>query len=342
MTFIYQQQLPSPSEIIAELPIEKEAAAVKAQRDSDIRDCLSGQSNRMIIIVGPCSAHEEEAVCDYIRRLAKIEHEVKEKLIIIPRIYTNKPRTTGEGYKGMLHQPDPLDKPNMVEGIRAIRRLHLRAIAESNLPAADEMLYPGNHPYLDDVLSYVAVGARSSENQQHRLTSSGLDIPVGIKNPMSGDISVLINSIKAAQTGHVFSYNGWQVETSGNPFAHAVLRGSFDIHGNHIPNYHFENLKDLAERYEKSGLKNPAAIIDTNHSNSAKKYFEQPRIAMEVMLHRQQDEAVKALVKGFMIESFIEEGSQGPCDSAYGKSITDPCLGWSETGELLMRIADAV
>ncbi len=342
MGFSYQQLLPTPAEIIAELPLDGELENVKAARDRQIRAVLSGQDDRLIVIIGPCSAHEEGAVCDYIRRLASVEASVRERLLLIPRIYTNKPRTTGEGYKGMLHQPDPLDKPNMVEGIRAIRRLHLRAMKESHLSCADEMLYPGNHPYLDDVLAYVAVGARSSENQQHRLTASGLDIPVGIKNPTSGDIPVLINSIRAAQKSHVFSYNGWQVETDGNPFAHAILRGGFDQHGNHIPNYHFENLLDLAKRYEQSKLDNPAVIIDTNHSNSAKKYEEQPRIAMEVMLHRRQSPAVRALVKGFMIESFIEPGSQGPNDNVYGKSITDPCLGWDETTKVLERIADAM
>ena len=342
MSFTYQQQLPSPSEMIAELPVDDALQKVKANRDAQIRACLDGSDNRMIVVVGPCSAHEEEAVCDYIRRLADIEAATKDRLLLIPRIYTNKPRTTGEGYKGMLHQPNPTDKPDMLEGIRAIRKLHLRALRESGLSAADEMLYPGNHPYVDDLLSYVAVGARSSENQQHRLTASGLDIPVGIKNPMSGDIPVLINSIRAAQTGHVFSYNGWQVETSGNPFAHAILRGGFDSHGNHIPNYHYENLMELAKAYEKSPLVNPGVIIDTNHSNSAKQYDQQPRIALEVMLHRKHSDTLRSLVKGFMIESFIESGAQGPDDNVYGKSITDPCLGWSETREVLLRIADAV
>ena len=342
MAFIYQQPLPSPQDIIAEIPVEPSLQALKQHRDAEIRACLDGTDARMIVIVGPCSAHEEEAVCEYIRRLADMEKTVSDKLVLTPRIYTNKPRTTGEGYKGMLHQPDPLDKPNMVEGIRAIRRLHLRALKESGLTAADEMLYPGNHPYLDDLLSYVAIGARSSENQQHRLTAGGLDIPVGIKNPTSGDLSVLINSIRAAQNGQVFSYNGWQVETTGNPFAHAVLRGGFDHHGVHLPNYHFENLVDLARRYEKSGLLNPAVIVDTNHSNSAKRYDQQPRIALEVMMHRRHSEAVRAVVKGFMIESFIEPGAQGPDDGVFGKSITDPCLGWPETRDLLLRIADAV
>lgn len=340
MAFIYQQKLPSPKDIIAEIPVEETLAAAKKKRDAEIRACLDGTDDRMIIVVGPCSAHEEEAVCEFIRRLADMEKEVQEKLLLIPRIYTNKPRTTGEGYKGMLHQPDPLEKPNMVEGIRAIRRLHLRAFRESGLTAADEMLYPSNHPYLDDLLSYVAVGARSSENQQHRLTAGGLEIPVGIKNPMSGDMSVLINSIRAAQTGQVFSYNGWQVETTGNPFAHAVLRGGFDQHGIHVPNYHFENLTELAKRYANSTLENPAVIVDTNHSNSAKKYDQQPRIALEVMLHRKHSEAVRAIVKGFMIESFLEPGAQGPDDGIFGKSITDPCLGWPETKEVLLRIAD--
>ena len=342
MGFIYQQELPSPEEIIAELPVDAALRDIKAKRDAEIRACLDGASDRMIVVVGPCSAHEEEAVCDYIGRLSDIEKTVADRLVLIPRIYTNKPRTTGEGYKGMLHQPDPLEKPNMVEGIRAIRRLHLRSLRESGLSAADEMLYPGNHPYLDDLLSYVAVGARSTENQQHRLTAGGLDIPVGFKNPMSGDLSVLINSIRAAQTGQVFSYNGRQVETTGNPFAHAVLRGGFDHHGVHVPNYHFENLMDIARRYEKSGLQNPAVVVDTNHSNSAKRYDQQPRIALEVMMHRKHSEILRSLVKGFMIESFIEAGSQGPDDGVYGKSITDPCLGWPETRDLLLRIADAV
>jgi 3-deoxy-7-phosphoheptulonate synthase len=342
MSFIYQQELPSPEALIREFPMAAALQKIKADRDAQIRACMDGTDDRLLMIIGPCSAHEEEAVCEYIRRLAEMENKVKERLVLIPRIYTNKPRTTGEGYKGMLHQPDPSDKPNMLEGLRAIRRLHLRALKESGLSAADEMLYPGNHPYLDDVLSYVAVGARSSENQQHRLTAGGLDIPVGIKNPTSGDMPVLINSIRAAQTGHVFIYNGRQVETSGNPFAHAVLRGGFDRHGNHIPNYHFENLVELAEAYSKSTLVNPAVIIDTNHSNSGKKYEQQPRIALEVMLHRKHSQAVRGIVKGFMIESFLEPGAQSLGDNVFGKSITDPCLGWQETEEMLLRIADAV
>jgi 3-deoxy-7-phosphoheptulonate synthase len=342
MTFEYQKELPSAAEIIDELPIGEELATVKKQRDRAIAACLKGESNRFIIIIGPCSAHDEGAVCDYVSRLAGVAAEVKEKLVLIPRIYTNKPRTTGTGYKGMLHQPDPNDEPNMVEGIRAIRRMHIRALKECHLTAADEMLYPGNHPYLDDVLSYVAVGARSTENQQHRLTASGLEIPVGIKNPMSGDFQVMLNSVSAAQAGHVFSYNNWQVKTTGNDKAHAILRGAFNRHGNHIPNYHFEHLMDVAERYGKTPLKNPAVIVDTNHSNSGKRYREQPRIALEILHSRGTASALKNLVKGLMIESFIEEGSQGPNGHVYGKSITDPCLGWEETRALLLAIADKV
>ncbi len=315
--------------------------ALKAARDEEIRRSLSGETDKLLIIVGPCSAHDEAPICDYVGRLAEMQEKVRDRLLIIPRIYTNKPRTTGTGYKGMLHQPDPTARPNMVEGIRRIRRMHIKALRESGLPAADEMLYPGNYPYVDDLLSYVAIGARSTENQQHRLTASGFSVPAGFKNPMSGDFQVMLNSVDAAQRSHVFSYNNWQVETDGNPFAHAILRGAFNWHGNHIPNYHYEHLVLLAELYATRNLENPAVIIDTNHSNSGKDHREQPRIAMEVLHNRRHSEDVRNLVKGLMIESFIVEGAQSADGTEYGKSITDPCLGWEETAVLLMEIAEA-
>lgn len=340
MGFEYIRQLPRPEEVLTEMPMPADIKAIKTARDREIRDVLTGKSNRMLLLIGPCSAHDEDAVCDYISRLAKVQDEVKDRLIIIPRIYTNKPRTTGIGYKGMAHQPDLDKEPNIVEGIRAIRRMHIRALSESHLPAADEMLYPENFPYLEDLLSYVAVGARSVENQKHRLTASGFDVPAGMKNPTSGDLEVLLNSIQAAQVSHVFSYNGWEVKTPGNPLAHAVLRGAVNQYGQSIPNYHYEDLIRFADMYYKRGLANPAVIVDTNHANSDKKYAEQPRIAFEVMRSRQYSEMVRRLVKGFMIESFIEEGSQKPSEGVYGKSITDPCLGWNETEKLIKELAE--
>ena len=339
MSFNYQYPLPSSKEMRDEIPLDKHLADVKQRQDNALKDVLSGRSNRFIVIVGPCSAHDERAILDYVERLAKVQDETKEKLLIVPRIYTNKPRTTGTGYKGMLHQPDPTAKPNMVEGIRAIRRLHLKVIAAAEMAAADEMLYPGNYPYVEDLLSYVAIGARSTENQQHRLTASGFDVPAGFKNPMSGDFQVMLNSVAAAQTGHIFSYNNWQVETAGNPFAHAIVRGAFDRWGHHIPNYHFDHLVQLAGYYDERGLSNPAAIIDTNHSNSGKRYKEQPRIAMEVIHNRRYSDAVRTLVKGLMIESFIKEGAQSSSGTEYGQSITDPCLGWNDSEALLKEIA---
>ncbi len=342
MGFEYIREIPQPREILGAMPLPASLAEVKNKRDNDIRAAFTNETAKLILIIGPCSAHDEDAVCDYISRLAKVQAEVKDKIIIIPRIYTNKPRTTGIGYKGMAHQPNPQEEPNIVEGLKAIRRMHLRALKESHLPAADEMLYPGNYPYLGDVLSYVAVGARSVENQAHRLTCSGLDIPAGMKNPTSGDMEVTLNSIQAAQAPHVFSYNRWEVKTTGNPLSHAVLRGAVDPHGVNVPNYHYEDLNWFAEAYRKRGLKNPAIIVDTNHANSNKKYAEQPRIAMEVMQSRRHSTLLKEIIKGFMIESFIEEGSQKVTENVYGKSITDPCLGWKDSEKLIRDLAAMV
>jgi 3-deoxy-7-phosphoheptulonate synthase len=342
MSFEYVREIPQPREILAAMPLSGDLIAVKKQQDRDIRSVFTGETDKLLLIIGPCSAHDEGAVCDYISRLAKVQAEVKDRIIIIPRIYTNKPRTTGIGYKGMAHQPNLQEEPNIVEGINAIRRMHLRALKESHLPAADEMLYPGNYPYLEDVLSYVAVGARSVENQAHRLTCSGLDVPVGMKNPTSGDNEVTLNSIQASQAPHVFSYNRWEVKTSGNPLTHAVLRGAVDHHGLAVPNYHYEDLVMFAEAYKKRGLANPAIIVDTNHSNSNKKYAEQPRIAKEVMQSRRHSTLLKEMIKGFMIESFIEEGSQKVTETVYGKSITDPCLGWKDSEKLIRDLAEMV
>jgi 3-deoxy-7-phosphoheptulonate synthase len=340
MSFKYIREIPQPAEILGSMPLPASFAEMKSGRDEEIRAVFTREADKLILIIGPCSAHDEDAVCDYIARLAKVQAEVKDRVIIIPRIYTNKPRTTGIGYKGMAHQPNPLEEPNIVEGIKAIRRMHLRALKESHLPAADEMLYPGNYPYLEDVLSYVAVGARSVENQAHRLTCSGLDIPAGMKNPTSGDLEVTLNSIQAAQAAHMFSYNRWEVKTSGNPLAHAVLRGAVDPHGVTVPNYHYEDLIGFAEAYRKRGLVNPTIIVDTNHANSNKKYKEQPRIAIEVMQSRQHSAVLKDMVRGFMIESFIEEGSQKVTENVYGKSITDPCLGWKDSEKLIRDLAE--
>ncbi len=342
MSFVYAREIPNPKEIIASMPVSSELREVKRKRDAEISAVITGGSGKFILIIGPCSAHDEEAVCDYIARLARIQEDVKDKLLLIPRIYTNKPRTTGIGYKGMAHQPNPQEKPNIVEGLNAIRKMHLRALKESHLTAADEMLYPSNYPYLEDVLSYVAVGARSVENQMHRLTCSGLDIPVGMKNPISGDLEVMLNSVQAAQAAHVFSYNRWEVKTSGNPLTHIILRGAVDYHGRNTPNYHYEDLVIAAESYKKRGLANPAIIVDTNHANSNKKYKEQPRIAREVMQSRQNSSLLKDLVRGFMIESFIEEGSQKVTENVYGKSITDPCLGWKDSEKLIRELAELV
>ena len=342
MSFTYVQEIPAPQEILAAMPLSPDLVEIKKKRDQEIKAAFTRQNSKLVLIIGPCSAHDEEAVCDYIARLAKVQAQVKDTIIVIPRIYTNKPRTTGIGYKGMAHQPNLQEEPNMVEGIKAIRKMHIRALKESHLPAADEMLHPGNYPYLEDVLSYVAVGARSVENQAHRLTCSGLDIPVGMKNPTSGDMEVTLNSIQASQAPHVFSYNRWEVKTSGNPLTHAVLRGAVDYHGRAVPNYHYEDLKAFAESYQKRGLTNPAIIVDTNHANSNKRYNEQPRIAMEVMQSRRHSALLKEMIRGFMIESFIEEGAQKVTENVYGKSITDPCLGWKDSERLILDLAGMV
>lgn len=339
MSFKYINKIPKPEEIIADIPLDKSLAEIKANRDKEIREVLEGKSNKFILVIGPCSADFEESVCEYVNKLSKVQEKVKDKIIMIPRIYTNKPRTTGEGYKGMMHQPDPNQKPNVTEGIKSIRRLHIRAIKESGLSCADEMLYPENYPYVADLLSYVAIGARSVENQQHRLTVSGMDIPAGMKNPTSGDIGVMFNSIKAAQISHNFIYNGFEVETTGNPLAHAILRGAVNQNGDCIPNYHYEDLALVAEGYEKRGYVNPSIIVDTNHSNSMKKFEEQIRIASEVIHSKLHSPTLNKLVKGLMIESYLVDGRQDSSE-VYGKSITDPCLGWEKTEKLIYDIAD--
>ena len=342
MSIVYIQKLPSVNDILEELPLSDELKYVKKQRDMEIRDIFTGEDKRFILIIGPCSAHNEDAVTEYVTRLAGLQEKVKDKLLIIPRIYTNKPRTTGKGYKGMLHQPHHQKKPDLVLGLQAIRRMHIRALSNSQLSAADEMLYPGNYPYLTDILSYVAIGARSVENQQHRLTVSGLDIPVGMKNPTSGDIKVMVDSISAAQSSHVFIYNEWEVSTTGNPLAHAVLRGAIDRYGNHIPNYHYDDLMSTAEMYAERKLENPVIILDTNHSNSGKKFKEQIRISKEVMLNRKHSDVLKGIVKGLMIESYLLEGEQDPDGNDFGRSITDPCLGWEDTERLVLDLAEYV
>jgi len=342
MSFQYIQEIPSAESIREALPVPENLKKVKLARDKEIRNALDRTSDTFLLIIGPCSAHHEDAVCEYISRLAKVQEQVAEKILIIPRIYTNKPRTTGEGYKGMVHQPDPQKEPNIAEGIKAIRQMHLRALSESHLTSADEMLYPNNTPYLEDLLSYVAIGARSVENQQHRLTASGMDIPIGMKNPTSGDTEVMLNSIYAAQRSHVFVYTHWEVRTSGNPYAHAILRGAVDFYGHSIPNYHYENLMRVAETYIERSLANPTIIIDTNHANSDKHYQEQPRIGMEVMQSRQHSPLLKDIVRGLMVESYLVDGSQKVYENVYGKSITDPCMGWDATEAFIKQLADVV
>jgi 3-deoxy-7-phosphoheptulonate synthase len=340
MNMNFKRKLPIPMEIKEEYPITHELQKLKVKRDAEIKNIFEGKDDRFILVIGPCSADKDDSVIDYISRLRTVQEKVSDKIYIIPRIYTNKPRTTGDGYKGMLHQPDPNKSEDMLKGVIAIRNLHLRAIKETGFTCADEMLYPENYRYLSDLLSYVAIGARSVENQKHRLTSSGLDIPVGMKNPTAGDISVMMNSITAAQHPHTFIYRGWEVESQGNPLAHAILRGYVNKHGQSLPNYHYEDLIQLAETYEKSGLLNPAVIIDTNHANSGKKWYEQPRIAKEILHSCRHSNDVKKLVKGLMIESYIEDGAQKAEECIYGKSITDPCLGWEKTEKLIYDIAD--
>ena len=340
MNMNFKRKLPIPMEIKEQYPLTAELEAMKTKRDKEIKDIFEGKDDKFILIIGPCSADNDDSVIDYISRLRNVQDKVSDKILIIPRIYTNKPRTTGDGYKGMLHQPDPHKGEDMLKGVVAIRNLHIRAMHETGFTCADEMLYPENYRYLNDVLSYVAIGARSVENQQHRLTASGFDIPVGMKNPTGGDISVMMNSITAAQHSHTFIYRGWEVESQGNPLAHAILRGYVNKHGQSLPNYHYEDLINLYETYEKSGLQNPAVIIDTNHANSGKKWMEQPRIAKEIINSCRHSADIKKLVKGLMIESYIEDGAQKPEECVYGKSITDPCLGWEKTEKLIYDLAD--
>ena len=340
MEMNFHRKLPIPQEVKAEYPLSDEMVKIKGERDEAIRAVFDGRDERFILIIGPCSADHSEPVLEYISRLRRIEDEVSDKIIIIPRIYTNKPRTTGQGYKGMLHQPDPEAKPDMYRGIVAIRELHLAALRDYGFSSADEMLYPENYRYLSDLLSYVAVGARSVENQQHRLTASGIGAPVGMKNPTGGDLGVMMNSIVAAQSSHTFIYRGWEVTSAGNPYAHAILRGYVDYAGRSVSNYHYEDLLRVEELYEKSGLSNPSVIVDTNHNNSGKKYLEQIRIAKDIVYSRNQNSDIKRLVKGLMIESYLEDGAQSVGEHSFGKSITDPCLGWEKTEKLIFDIAD--
>ena len=340
MKMNFHRKLPIPQEVKKEYPLTDRMAEVKATRDEAIREVFEGRSDKFILVIGPCSADHREPVLEYISRLRKIEEQVKDKIIIIPRIYTNKPRTTGQGYKGMLHQPDPEAKPDMYKGIVALRELHLAALRDYDFSCADEMLYPANYRYLSDLLSYVAVGARSVENQEHRLVASGIEAPVGMKNPTGGDLSVMMNSIVAAQSAHTFLYRGWEVTSEGNPYAHAILRGYIDYAGRSISNYHYEDLLRAKELYEQFGLANPSVIVDTNHNNSGKKYLEQIRIAKDVVHSRNQNADIKGLVKGLMIESYIEDGACKAEEHIFGKSITDPCLGWEKTERLILDIAE--
>ena len=337
--FEKQIKIPDPEEILKAVPLPDNLRKVKEKRDQLAADVITGKSDKLILIVGPCSAHEEKPVLDYVERLGKLNEKVKDKIVIIPRIYTNKPRTRGVGYKGMFSQPDPTKSEDILKGIYAIRNLNIKTIEISGLSAADEMLYPTNIHYVEDLLTYIAVGARSCENQLHRLVASGIEVPVGVKNPMSGSVIAMLNSVYAAQSGQVFKLNGWQVKTNGNPLAHSILRGVVDGYGNDIPNFHYETVMQVAEGYAKSGLSNPAIIIDANHSNSAKKFKQQIRICEEAMQNRLYDKDFKKIVKGFMVESFIEEGNQAE-DCVYGKSITDPCLGWKDTERLILDIAE--
>ncbi len=342
MSIHYLKQVISPEELKEEYALPKEHQELKKIRDKEISDVITGASDKFLLIIGPCSADHEDSVCEYINRLAKMQEKVQDKVIIIPRIYTNKPRTTGEGYKGIVHQPDPEKKPDLQEGLIAMRKMHLRSIAETHLFAADEMLYPENWPYINDILSYVAVGARSVEDQQHRLTVSGMDLPAGMKNPTSGDFSVMLNSCIAAQGSHTFLYRGHEVKTDGNPLAHTILRGAVNKHGQSIPNYHYEDLVRLHEKYSLLDLANPACIVDANHANSNKLYYEQPRIVQEILHNRRLSPAICELVKGLMVESYLLPGNQKVNEHAYGKSITDACLGWSETERLIDMVAEAL
>lgn len=340
MNMLFKRRLPAPQDVIKMYPLSEKLASRKNANDKEIRGVLEGKIKKFLLIIGPCSADREDAVLEYATRLRAVQEKVSDKLILVPRIYTNKPRTTGAGYKGMLHQSDPHRAPDMFRGLISIRRLHIRCLEETGFSGADEMLYPENHRYLADILSYVAVGARSAENQQHRLTASGLDVPVGFKNPTSGDLSVMLNAVTAAQSPHDFSYGGFEVQSTGNPLAHAILRGSVNRFGTNLPNYHYEDLTELSDLYENSSLQNPAVIVDANHSNSGKHYEEQPRIAKEILHSMKHNAGVARLVKGVMIESYLQDGCQKITESVYGKSITDPCLGWEKSERLIYEIAE--
>ena len=342
MSMNFLRKLPIPKDIKELYPVDEKSALVKQERQEEIKRIFEGKSDKFILVMGPCSADNKEAVLDYIGRLREVQDEVKDKIFIIPRIYTNKPRTTGDGYKGMLHQPNPDENPDMLKGIVSIRDLHLSALKDYGFICADEMLYPENYRYLSDLLAYVAVGARSVENQQHRLTASGIEAPVGMKNPTSGDLSIMMNSITAAQHKHTFLYRGWEVQSEGNPYAHAIMRGYVDFTGKCVSNYHYEDLVKLHELYAHTNLKNPSAIIDTNHANSGKQYLEQIRIAKDVIYSRNHNDDIKNMVKGLMIESYIEDGAQKIGEHIYGKSITDPCLGWEKSKDLILTIADTL
>lgn len=337
----FLRKLPTPKEIKALYPLREDLEQIKLKNDEEIQNVFTGKSDKFIIIIGPCSADREDSVLEYMHRLRKLEQQVNDVLVIIPRLYTNKPRTTGEGYKGMLHQPNPLSHPDMLKGVISIRKLHIKVLEETGFTCADEMLYPDNYRYLSDILSYSAVGARSVENQEHRLTASGLDIPVGMKNPTSGDFNVMMNSIKAAHSPHTFIYRGWEVNSKGNDLTHAILRGYVDKQGRNHPNYHFEDLILVSRKYKEAGLKNQAVIVDCNHANSNKQWFEQIRIAKEILHSTRHNEEIRSLVKGLMIESYLEDGCQKPEGMEYGKSITDPCLGWEKTEQLILDIAEA-
>lgn len=342
MNMLFERKLALPMEVKELNPLTMEMDKTVEAKRNEIKAVFENRSDKLLLIIGPCSADNEDSVIDYVTRLRNVQEKVKDKILIVPRIYTNKPRTTGDGYKGMLHQPDPNAKPDMFKGIIATRHIHMRAVAETGFVCADEMLYPENYQYLDDLLGYVAVGARSVENQQHRLTASGIEVPVGMKNPTSGDYTVMMNAILASQHHHTFIYRGWEVHSEGNPFTHAILRGSTNKHGNNIQNYHYEDLVRLCDEYDKRELKNPGVIIDTNHSNSGKNPFEQPRIIMDVLNSCRHSDRISKILKGFMIESYIEDGNQKPGECCYGKSITDPCLGWEKSEKLIYEIAEKI
>lgn len=338
----FLRKLPIPKEIKEQFPLPENFAKLKDERDSEIKRILSGTSEKLLLIIGPCSADSEDSVLDYISRLRKVQDSVSEKLLIVPRIYTNKPRTTGEGYMGLLHQPDPQEKPDLLKGIIAIRDIHIKTITQTGFTCADELLYPENYRYLSDILSYVAIGARSVEDQQHRLVASGLDVPVGMKNPTGGDLNVMLNSVKAAQGGYKFLYRGWEVVSSGNDYAHGILRGSTDENGKYKPNYQYDELAALCELYGDRKLKNPAVIVDANHANSGKDPFKQPEIIFDVLKSRRKNNNIKKLIKGFMVESYIVDGCQNVGGGVYGQSITDPCLGWEKTKKLIENLADKI